>query len=153
MGSPLYGINPLMFSLAIDMQFFYNTYVLAILLVVTLMWGSTLNAHLGLPRNLDVTICLIFAPLIFISFCICGIVFLEVWKSIKLVLSILSDNRFTLNHSSNNCNSLFIMLINKPFHSSSFRYRLTYIDRYVINSGCVMRTGYFYPNQSRRLKM
>src|SRR6218665_1828927 len=41
----------------------------------------------------------------------------------------------------------------KPFHSSSFRYRLTYIDRYVINSGCVMRTGYFYPNQSRRLKM
>src|SRR6218665_3837541 len=42
---------------------------------------------------------------------------------------------------------------NKPFHSSSFRYRLTYIDRYVINSGCVMRTGYFYPNQSRRLKM
>src|SRR6218665_1015006 len=42
---------------------------------------------------------------------------------------------------------------NKPFHSSSFRYRLTYIDRYVINSGCVMRKGYFYPNQSRRLKM
>src|SRR6218665_3938459 len=41
----------------------------------------------------------------------------------------------------------------KPFHSSSFRYRLTYIDRYVTNSGCVMRTGYFYPNQSRRLKM
>ena len=41
----------------------------------------------------------------------------------------------------------------KPFHSSSFRYRLTYIDRYVINSGCVRRTGYFYPNQSRRLKM
>src|SRR6218665_3537751 len=39
-----------------------------------------------------------------------------------------------------------------PFYSSSFRYRLTYIDRYVINSGCVMRTGYFYPNQSRRLK-
>src|SRR6218665_2052240 len=32
---------------------------------------------------------------------------------------------------------------NKPFHSSSFRYRLTYIDRYVINSGCVIRTGYF----------
>src|SRR6218665_2979517 len=34
-------------------------------------------------------------------------------------------------------------LINKPFHSSSFRYRLTYIDRYVTNSRCVMRTGYF----------
>src|SRR6218665_821402 len=31
----------------------------------------------------------------------------------------------------------------KPFHSSSFRYRLTYIHRYVINSGCVMCTGYF----------
>src|SRR6218665_2384679 len=45
------------------------------------------------------------------------------------------------------------ILRNKPFHSSSFRYRLTYIDRYVINSGCVMRMSYFYPNQSRRLKM
>src|SRR6218665_3074350 len=32
---------------------------------------------------------------------------------------------------------------NKPFHSSSFRYRLTYIHRYVTNSGCVMCTGYF----------
>src|SRR6218665_614085 len=47
---------------------------------------------------------------------------------------------------------LLVGLAYKPFHSSSFRYRLTYIDRYVINSGCVMRTGYFYPNQSRRLK-
>ena len=32
---------------------------------------------------------------------------------------------------------------NKPFHSSSFRYCLTYIDRYVINYGWVMGTGYF----------
>src|SRR6218665_4119253 len=122
MGSPLYGINPLMFSLAIDMQFFYNTYILAILLVVTLMWGPTLNAHLGLPRNLDVTTCLIFTPLIFISFCICGIVFLEVRKTTKLVLSILSDNRFTLNHSSNNCNSLFIMVIKSCLDSCANKY-------------------------------
>src|SRR6218665_3217962 len=39
--------------------------------------------------------------------------------------------------------SLHYASYNKPFHSSSFRYRLTYIDRYVINSGYVMRTGYF----------
>src|SRR6218665_1797988 len=44
---------------------------------------------------------------------------------------------------------LFCFCSYKPFHSSSFRYRLTYINRYVINSGCVMRTGYLYPYQSR----
>src|SRR6218665_3113608 len=34
---------------------------------------------------------------------------------------------------------------NKPFQHFSFRYRLTYrpIDRNVITSGCVVRTGYF----------
>ena len=42
---------------------------------------------------------------------------------------------------------------NKPFQHFSFWYRLTYIDRYVITSGCVVRTGYFYLNQSRRLKI
>ena len=40
----------------------------------------------------------------------------------------------------------FSVPINKPFQRFSFRYRLTYIDRYdiVINSGCVVRTGYFF---------
>src|SRR6218665_2918484 len=33
--------------------------------------------------------------------------------------------------------------INKSFQRFSFRYCLTYIDRYVITSGCVVRTGYF----------